>query len=236
MLLRKASCYRNHNPFGGQSLNHKASRQQGFTLIEVLVAIAVFASLSVAAYTVLNQVQRSNAQSMSTVEDLQQFQKAWAIIDSDFRQMALRQWRHEGESPSEYLLAWGQGVLDSEQNGVMFTRLGYSNPLSQLPRGEVTKVGYLIQNEKLQRVWWRYPDTSVGEPSIERTLLSGVESFELEFYNGEGWLKEWAVKYELPYAIKMTLQLEKWGSIERLYLITQGRVDTAEAAEEGGSE
>jgi general secretion pathway protein J len=63
-------------------------------------------------------------------------------------------------------------------------------------------------------------------------VLSDVESFELEFYNGEAWLKEWAVKYELPYAIKMTLELEKWGSIERLYLITQGRVDTAESAEE----
>jgi general secretion pathway protein J len=213
-------------------LSNKSKGNQGFTLIEVLVAIAVFASLSVAAYTVLNQVQRSNAQSMSTVDELQQFQKAWAIIDSDFRQMALRQWRHEGESPSAYLIAWGQGVLESDQNGAMFSRLGYSNPLSQLPRGEVTKVGYRVKDEKLQRVWWRYPDTSVGEPSIERTLLSGVKTFELEFYTGDGWVKEWTVKYELPYAIKMTLELEKWGTIERLYLITQGRVDTAQSAEE----
>lgn len=215
-----------------RKLTHRIHLKRGFTLIEVLVAIAVFASLSVAAYTVLNQVQRSNAQSMSTVSDLQAFQKAWSMIDSDFRQMALRQWRHEGESPSEYLLAWGPGILESELNGVMFTRLGYSNPMSQLPRGEVTKVGYRVKDQALQRVWWRYPDTSVSEPAIERTLLKNVESFELQFYNGSEWLNEWAVKYELPYAVKMTLELEKWGTIERLYLVTQGRVDTAASAEE----
>ncbi len=37
---------------------------KGFTLIEVMVAIAVFATLSFAAYQVVNQVQRSNEQSL----------------------------------------------------------------------------------------------------------------------------------------------------------------------------
>ncbi len=208
---------------------------RGFTLIEVLVAIAVFASLSVAAYTVLNQVQRSNAQSLVTTERLEQFQKAWAIIDSDFRQMALRQWRHEGQEPSEYLLAWGQGLLESDTSGALFTRLGYDNPLSQLPRGEVTKVGYRVIDEKLERVWWRYPDTSVSEPAIERVLLSGVESFNLEFYDGNEWLEEWQVKYELPYAVRMTIELQQWGEIERLYLITQGRVVNANSEAEESS-
>lgn len=71
----------------------------GFTLIEVLVAIAIFASLSVGAYQVLNQVQRSNEISAERTARLAELQRAMVIMDADFRQMALRQFRTDGEAP-----------------------------------------------------------------------------------------------------------------------------------------
>ena len=82
------------------------NRSQGFTLIEVLVAIAIFASLSVGAYQVLNQVQRSNEISMERSERLKTLQRALVFMDNDFRQMALRQARTNGEEPSPMLLQW----------------------------------------------------------------------------------------------------------------------------------
>ncbi len=108
----------------------------GFTLIEVLVAIAIFASLSVGAYQVLNQVQRSNEISAERTARLAELQRAMVIMDADFRQMALRQFRTDGEAPSEQILQWKESLLDSDQHGLLFVRLGWHNPQQQFPRGE----------------------------------------------------------------------------------------------------
>ncbi|MBO0216695.1 type II secretion system minor pseudopilin GspJ, partial [Vibrio sp. Vb2880] len=75
-------------------------RVKGFTLIEVLVSIAIFASLSVAAYQVVSQVQRRNALSQERTQRLNEIQRAMVMMDNDFRQMAMRQTRTNGEEPS----------------------------------------------------------------------------------------------------------------------------------------
>lgn len=78
------------------------------------------------------------------------------IMDADFRQMALRQFRTDGEAPSEQILQWKESLLDSDQHGLLFVRLGWHNPQQQFPRGEVAKVGYRLFENRLERVWWRY--------------------------------------------------------------------------------
>ncbi|MEF1305290.1 type II secretion system minor pseudopilin GspJ, partial [Vibrio owensii] len=65
--------------------NSKSNR--GFTLIEVLVSIAIFASMSVAAYQVVSQVQRSNVLSQERTQRLNELQRAMVMMDNDFRQM-----------------------------------------------------------------------------------------------------------------------------------------------------
>ncbi|MGR5120944.1 type II secretion system minor pseudopilin GspJ [Vibrio astriarenae] len=207
--------------------------QRGFTLIEVLVAIAIFASLSVGAYQVLNQVQQSNELSMQRSERLKEIQRALVMMDNDFRQMATRTMRTNGEEPSSALLFWQDYLLDSDTKGLVFTRLGWHNPEQQFPRGEVTKVGYRTQEQVLERAWWRYPDTPVGQEPIVAPLLGGVESFEVTFYNGSEWLKEWTVSNRLPRAVSVTLELEDYGEIERIYLTSGGQLTNSGGETDG---
>ena len=53
---------------------------RGFTLIEVLVSIAIFASMSVAAYQVVSQVQRSNVLSQERTQRLNELQRAMVMM------------------------------------------------------------------------------------------------------------------------------------------------------------
>ncbi len=209
-------------------------RSQGFTLIEVLVAIAIFASLSVAAYQVVNQVQRSNELSQERSARLQEIQRGFVYLDSDFRQMALRQFRHEGQAPENRLILWQPNLLESEGKGLLFTRLGWLNPQNQFPRGEVAKIGYRLKQGKLERVWWRYPDTAVGEPPVVLPIFSGVEDFDMRFYNGETWLKEWQADLSLPLAVEIKLTFEDYGEITRIYLTAAGTINASSAPNNGG--
>lgn len=208
------------------SINKRYRRkvQEGFTLIEVLVAIAIFASLSVSAYMVLNQVQRSNQASLEKTERLKDIQRAMVIIDNDFRQIALRRFRTNGEEPDENILFWQEGLIESENKAVLFTRLGWQNPQQVFPRGEITKVGYRIVADRLERVWWRYPDTPVGQEGVVTSLLDDVDKIEMQFYKEGGWSESWDESSTLPKALSITFTLKDYGDVERVYLTAGERL------------
>ncbi|MGO2509297.1 MAG: type II secretion system minor pseudopilin GspJ [Vibrio hibernica] len=215
-------------------LNHSFSRycrktisikqDRGFTLIEVLVAIMVFASLSLGAYQVVNQVQRSNQVSLDKTERLQELQRAMIVMDNDFRQMAQRQFRFgndNGGNDKAKVLYAGEYILDSDSHGIVFTRLGWLNPQQAFPRGEIVKVGYRVVQEKLERVWWRYPDTPVSQEPLHKVVLSQVEKLKFRFYDGTTWQQAWTKDAQLPQAIEVTLHLKDYGDIRRVYVIPQ---------------
>ncbi|PNH88661.1 type II secretion system protein GspJ [Vibrio diazotrophicus] len=199
-------------------------RNNGFTLIEVLVAIAIFASLSVGAYQVLNQVQRSNELSQQRTTRLNEINRAVVLMDADFRQIAARQFRTQGGEPSNQFLIWQDALLGSDQKGIIFTRLGWSNPQQQFPRGEVVKVAYRIRDGVLEKIWWRYPDTPVGQEGIVMPILTQVDSWSMRFYYGGKWSDIWEQKMVLPNAIAVKLTLKDYGEIERIYLVAGGVV------------
>ncbi|WP_321277700.1 type II secretion system minor pseudopilin GspJ [uncultured Vibrio sp.] len=211
----------------------KYHKQNGFTLIEVLVSIAIFASLSVAAYQVVSQIQRSNLLSQERTTRLNELQRTMVMMDNDFRQMALRRTRTDGEDPTSQLIFWSDYLLDSDAKGVMFARLGWHNPQQQFPRGEVTKVGYRLKGETLQRIWWRYPDTPVGQEGIVTPLLKQVEAFDIRFYDGEKWQSDWESNDTLPKAVSVVLTLKDYGKITRTYLTPDGKLVELEESDNG---
>jgi general secretion pathway protein J len=199
---------------------------RGFTLLEVLVAMAIFAALSVSAYQVVDQVRMSNALSLERGERLKEVQRSLVIMDSDFRQMATRPFRTNGEQSSvqgtDLLLLWQDYLLESDSKGVLFTRLGWHNPQQQFPRGEIVKVGYRVKEKTLERVWWRYPDTPVGQQAIITPLLTDVESFNMRFFYQGAWMDEWQVAQAMPQAVALEFELADYGKIERIYLVASG--------------
>lgn len=205
-------------------------------MIEVLVSIAIFASMSVAAYQVVSQVQRSNVLSQERTQRLNELQRAMVMMDNDFRQMAMRQMRTNGEEPSSQLLFWSDYLLDSDAKGVMFARLGWHNPQQQFPRGEVTKVGYRIKDEVLQRVWWRYPDTPTGQEGVITPLLTQVEEFDMRFFDGTSWKKTWENGRELPKAVSVILKLKDYGEITRTYLTPDGKLNPGGEGDSSGND
>ncbi|WP_087023285.1 type II secretion system minor pseudopilin GspJ [Thaumasiovibrio subtropicus] len=204
-------------------------RQIGFTLIEVLVAIAVMAMLSLMVFQTLSGVQKSNQISQERGERLEEMQRALVMMDNDFRQIVARKVRMPGdEKPSNELILAGEYLIDSSSNGIMFTRGGWQNPNAMFSRGEVVRVGYRIIEDTLERVYFRYPDSVVGEEPLVTPLLQQVTEVKFAFYQGDDWSANLSEGGSLPEGVRVTLTLEDYGEIERIYVLPKSVVQTEE--------
>ncbi|MGL5291736.1 MAG: type II secretion system minor pseudopilin GspJ [Vibrionaceae bacterium] len=202
---------------------------RGFTLIEVLLALGIFSSLTLSANQVLNNVLNSNEQSEIVGSALKELQRTLFIMDSDFRQLAARPYRNEGQQLPEQLLELGDGIIDSQGYGVRFVRGGWINPQQLFARGEIVKVAYRLQDQKLERLRWSYPDSSNAAKPAVMTMLNGVEELRFEVSNdGTSWQKSWDKPLEVPKALKIVFKTERYGDIERIYILPAQKVVASE--------
>ncbi|WP_028024305.1 type II secretion system minor pseudopilin GspJ [Enterovibrio calviensis] len=194
-------------------------RTRGFTLIEVLLALMIFATLSVAANQIFSNVIASDKQTQEVGDALKTLQRTLLIMDSDFRQMMARQYRDGGEEAQEALLEMGDDVNESESQGIRFVRGGWINPQALFPRGEVVKVGYRIQDDTLERVRWMYPDDSSAVDPAVMPVMEGVAEIKFEVLGSESWQSSWDSPLEMPKAVRVTLDTERYGELTRVYLL-----------------
>jgi general secretion pathway protein J len=198
--------------------------QGGFTLIEVLVALAVFGVLSVMAYMALGQTL-SNADLLGErMQRLQAIQRTIRYLDSDLMQAAPRPVRGllgDGYEPairssfaSEYALEMTHG--------------GWTNPAG-MPRGTLQRSAYRSEDGELSRYHWRVLDRTINNEPIGVVLLDGIESIEFRYLTTD-WegSEQWPptsvtgpAGFRLrPRGVEVVLTLTDEGEIRRLVEIT----------------
>ncbi|ROQ18910.1 type II secretion system minor pseudopilin GspJ [Gallaecimonas pentaromativorans] len=191
-------------------------RQRGFTLIEMMVAMAIFALIGVAAYSVFNQVSLADRSSQEASKRLAEVQQAMLTIERDMTQLSSRQVRFPNGDKQSEVLAGKHFFLDSEDDGILFTRRGWQNPSAMLPRSEIQLAAYRLEKGELIKQYYFYPDPEVGVEPQRQVLLTGVEELKIRYYDGENWQDNWAAS-ELPQAIAITLKLKDYGEIVRRF-------------------
>ncbi len=202
-------------------------RTRGFTLIEILVAVAIFGLLSVGAYSVLDAGMRSKIQTQKRLDQLEVLQRVIYSIEKDIQMLSLRPVRNELGDQLPIFRA--QSDFSGQSGFMELTRANWRNPL-QLPRSNLQHIIYNFDQGKLVRHHSIFLDTTTNSPSVERVLIENVDSFKMEFLNkGNQWSSQWAnfgfsteddkKKNNVPKAIKISLEVEPFGLIERLLLV-----------------
>ncbi len=201
-------------------------REHGFTLLELLVAIAIFAMLSAVAYSSLGSMVDIREQVTDEMDRLAELQMALTIMERDFMQtMAQRNIRDAYE---EVQPAMQRHTAGSMEGAVEFTRGGWSNPAGFI-RSNLQRVAYRLEDEQLLRLSWRVLDRASENEPYSAPILNKVESFTIQFYNDSGeWQETWPLEEsrektfllgKLPGAIKVELEISGWGEIERIFLL-----------------
>ena len=151
---------------------------RGFTLIEILIAMAIFTMIGLASTALLTTVIDSDEASTEKFAELQQLQRFMLTLERDVLQVVDRPVRIEGEENKTVFR--GGELDDSDADGMAFVRGGWHNPKLMLPRSTLQGVAYRLKNGNIERLNTVYVDNVLGyEPKV-RVVLSDVTDFQLE--------------------------------------------------------
>lgn len=196
-------------------------RHGGFTLLELLMAIAVFAVLSAMAYGGLASVLAVRHTLERQADELAALQMTLYRLGTDLEQAVNRTHRDEN-ARSHPPFVGGEGL----DYVLKFTRSGRTNP-RKLARSGLERVAYALEEEVVRRYAWPTLDGFSQENPLSSTLLQGVLAVEIRFLDHAGrWQPFWppdpdaseaARPTSLPNAVEIVIEKRRWGRIRRLF-------------------
>ncbi|MGH8530608.1 MAG: type II secretion system minor pseudopilin GspJ [Nevskiales bacterium] len=201
-------------------------KSAGFTLLEILVAIAIFGLMAAMAYGGLGAVIQTRDQLDGAQLRLAAMQKAFYRLQADLESAQNRPIR---DAFSTELAS----LTYLETQGLEFTRGGLRNPIG-LPRSSLERVAYVVAENKetrkneLRRRRWPVLDRANDTAFAETVLLEDVEGVEWRFLNdADEWQTQWppisgdpAASAGLPRAVELTLTTKDYGELRYLFGLT----------------
>jgi general secretion pathway protein J len=207
---------------------------RGFTLIEVLVALVVFAAMAAITWSALGQIARARSALAAEQDRFAAVVRSMSDLGRDVRQAISRPLRgNYGELLPAVL---GNG------DRLELSRLGFANPRAEA-RSNIERVLYAIDNRTLRRGRYAVLDRAAGSAPEWRELLDRVDGLRLRYLSAEGaWLEQWpprdAPAEDLPRAIEFRLTLEDFGELRRVIALPStlpqrgvGASDTGDATD-----
>lgn len=202
-------------------------KQQGFTLMEVLIAVSITAIIGLGVWQVLSGVSTARERVDQVAGDFEGLQHAFLLMERDLRQFVNR--------PVRNLYGDFEPALSSRSSDFVLqvTRQGWRNPLGSR-RSNLQRSAWEFTGEELRRRYWVMVDQGQEDESRDQLLLSGVEEFSLRFLDRDNnWQDQWppdnvvtptgtsnaAPLTPAPAAIEVTLVHERFGEISRLFLM-----------------
>jgi general secretion pathway protein J len=190
----------------------RIERAGGFTLLEVLLAMAIVALIALLGYRAVAALSDSETQLAAEAARWRTLDLFFARLEGDLRQAMPRRARlAEAREP-----AWA-GTADAAGNStVAFSRAGPEFTME--PRSAGQRLAYQYRNGSVEVLYWASYDRPRGAFPTAYALLDGVTRFELAYLTREGaWADAWprAGESELPRAIRVRLTLASGEVIER---------------------
>lgn len=211
------------------------SKAAGFTLIEVLIALAITAFVAAIAYSSLSTALQAVEATRATARRSYEVNRAWMIISRDLRQFVARPVRDEFGQVEPAMVGGPAARFP-----LSFTHTGWHNP-NDIARSNLQRVNYRLEDGVLWRDAFAVLDRAPDTVPQQLRLLEGVEVLELAFLGnltdarpaGRGialetrdWLADWVpdtstpdAELTPPAALEFRLQLEDLGEMRRIYAL-----------------
>jgi general secretion pathway protein J len=207
-------------------------RARGFTLVEVMIAIFIAAVMFAIGYGAINQALRDRDSINVSQARITEIQRGMRVVAQDFAQIAARGSRDTSGTGQLMPAVMAKG---EDTTLITFTRGGWSNPVG-LQRPAEQRVRYRFFEGALVRDYWTTVDPALTVEPRQRVLITRVKSVEMRFLDpaSRNWRTDWPVAAPSgqanplqidntllvrPLAIELTVELEDWGRVLRVFEI-----------------
>lgn len=206
-----------------------AQAEKGFTLMEVLVAISIFALIGVASYRVLSSVMQADERIAIRSEKMRVINRAFWLLQQDAEQLVKRNVRDNSGVVAENYLR----VQNGSDLPLQFTRGGRANPLG-LPRSSMQRVAYAVgphpdyeKNDSphyhedrsyLLRYTWPMLDGSGDKTKAQvQVVLPDIVSMSVGVLTKQGTQSTWPIANADPLALQFEFTLKDGNQLKRAY-------------------
>ena len=191
----------------------RRSAQQGFTLIEMLIALTIFGMLTAAGVALLSVSARTQETADRLLAEFGQVRRLSALLTADLGQAAARMHRDSDGRPQRAFA----GATGQDDMLLLFVRRGWED-------GEgasgAQRVGYRIAEGQLQRVAFSRVD-GAGQ-AIVSPLIDEVRGVRLRYRDERGdWRPQWADPdpIRLPTAVELVVDSARYGPVRMLFTV-----------------
>lgn len=179
------------------------NKQRGFTLLELVIALAIFALLGLASWRMFDTTVRAQQGVASHEQSLRRLQRVLSVIERDALQVA-------------------SSVIVLGPTTLQLVRSNWRNP-HDLPRSGRQQVIYRLEG----RVLWRESQGLESATVQRQKLLDDVDAFSWRLFGHEtGWSAVWPVGRDAalnpPKALEVVLSSGRFERVRRVWPLPQG--------------
>lgn len=194
-------------------------RRDGFTLVEVMISLLIFAMIAAAGAAILG-VSIDNRFAVKAASDrVGDLQRMRGLLRADLGQATARRSRGPTGRPMP------QPIIGAAAPGdpiLVLTRAGWSNPGEQA-RPSLQRVEYRLVEDRLERRVSSHLDGA--RPGPPQVLYRGVREIAVAFVRDGQVAPAFisSIDRPLPDAVRVDMTIEGYGRVEQLFLVGSGR-------------
>lgn len=207
-----------------QSRKGRPVVRNGFTLMEVLIAVTITAVIGLGVWQVLGNVVSSRDRVNEVADQFDSIQRTMLLLERDITQIVNR--------PGRDIYGDFKPALTSREDdfALMLTRQGWRNPLGTR-RSTLQRVAWEYTGDELRRRYWVSVDQGQEDNSQDVVVLSDVTDFVVRFLDDQrNWRDNWPddtsmanlspgtrPDIPLPLGIEITIEHERFGELVRTF-------------------
>lgn len=214
-----------------RALRFSLQRQQAFTLIELLIALAIFAIMAVMSYRTLDTLFQTRERLNADAGKLRDVALLFARLDDDFASLLDRRVRNADNLLDDALrlTALLPGANDAT---LVFTRAGFAAGSGESAAPQ--RVGYRLREGKFELLMWPGLDSAPRTAPQAHVALNDIRDARWRALDRAGnWQNVWrstpvgdtAKVGAYPLALELTLTLADGSELRRVFALRERSAD-----------